>query len=276
MIDTFGFRGVIADQLVHRFIDALGTKTAACRKNDDGVFRNAEHTPHFGFIGGKHFFGNGIAGQNQFFGRAVESFTRIFKADHHAIHVFGQHFACHTRHGVLLVNQGGNAHFCGRLDHRPAHIAARADDDVRLEFADDFFRLHDRSHRFDGGVDIGKRQLALEAAHLYGVKPVTGVRHKARFHAVGRADIFNHRTRIFGFNFIGNGKSRIDMTGRSAAADKHSHGIQAFLHGFGFDKIQYSIRRGKIPSKAVVSANSFRPTKSATPTAPRPFRQEES
>ncbi len=57
----------------------------------------------------------------------------------HEIHIRCQQLVGHAREGVLLMNGGVDAHFGGTAHHRAGHIAAAADDQVRLDLLHDGF-----------------------------------------------------------------------------------------------------------------------------------------
>ena len=118
------------------------------------------------------------------------------------------------------------------MEHRIAGIAARAEDDVRLEIADDAVRLFQCAADGERSPDVMPDGARLQAAHIAGdlqrFEPEALARDQSGLHAVLRADKQDLAVRTALEQHARNGKGWIDVSARSAAGEYGLHGPASF------------------------------------------------
>ena len=107
---------------------------------------------------------------------------------------------------------------CCRFYGRPARISSGTDNHIGVEFFYNPPCLKNGCGSINKCLHILERELASEALHLYGMELISCLRDKLSLKTVCCTYKFYHRIRFSAFYFIGNGKSGVDMTARTAAA----------------------------------------------------------
>ena len=120
-------------QLHHRLVDAPRTETAAERQ-DHGTFVQSKRTAGAFAVCPQNLLPHRVAGNRTLCIRS-HILLRVLHRQHHTVHFTGKELVRHARVCVLLVDQGWNPQFDRLTNDRAADIAARADAQVRLEFA---------------------------------------------------------------------------------------------------------------------------------------------
>ena len=94
------------------------------------------------------------------------------------------------------MQRGVDAHLCGAAHHRARHIAAAADDQVRLDLLHDGLGLGAGEGQIPQGddvaLDVVQRQLALKTGDLDVVEGVACLGHQTVLHALlaaGKVDL---------------------------------------------------------------------------------------
>ena len=125
------------------------------------------------------------------------------------------------------MQRGVDAHLCGAAHHRAGHIAAAADDQVRLDLLHDGLGLGAGESKVPQGDDVSfdvvQRQLALKAGDLDVVEGVACLGHQTVLHALLAAGKVDLGRRVCLFDSTCNGKCRVDMAGSAAGSDQNSH-----------------------------------------------------
>ena len=121
------------------------------------------------------------------------------------------------------MHSTGDVHFRRRLKNRPGHIAARADDDVGLEFCKDMPRLDGRCERQSERAQILRRELPAEPLDLDMVHLIPRCADKFVLDAARRADECNLGGGLVILDYSSNGKCGIDMPACAAARHKYTH-----------------------------------------------------
>ena len=148
------------------------------------------------------------------------------------VHVLGQQLVGHAGEGVLLVDGGADAHFRGTAHHRPADIAAAADDQVGLELPQHLFRPGPRQrqmiHRLHVAGDVLGGELSLDAVDLDMVEGIARLGDQAVFHAFPAAGKVDLGVRPVGLDGSRDGKRRVDVAGGAAGGNEHAHDFLSF------------------------------------------------
>ena len=124
--------------------------------------------------------------------------------------------------------QGGvDAHFGGAAHHRAGHIAAAADDKIRLYFLHHGLGLGAGEGQIPQGNDIAldvvQAELALKPGDLDVVEGVARLCDQTVLHALLTACKVDLGGRVSLFQSTGNGQCGVDMSGSAAGCDENTH-----------------------------------------------------
>ena len=156
---------MVGNQAHHRVVDRLCAEGAAHGEHKGLIVAHAELGTADGSVGTQHFAAHGKPRDDRRVFR-VHQRSGFFHTEHHKVHTLGQRLVRDAGIGVLLVNRGGDAHFCRHAHHRTADIAAEADDRVGRKGAQDLFCLRRGAQNFeqrgDVTLDVFECQLTVE------------------------------------------------------------------------------------------------------------------
>ena len=127
-------------------------------------------------------------------------------------------------HDVLLLDERRDVHEAGREQDGPADVAARADDDVRLETVDDARCLGHADHRAPRAQDVVGRQMAFKSLDVDRRKRQPFLRDDVGFEAPLRADVEEFRVGDLLLDGPDDGDGRVDMAARAAARNNDIQG----------------------------------------------------
>ena len=220
-------------------LDVIGPLTDVLQAADDGVVDGARSQAaaddEDGLLGGVKAHGlaglfgcrptveqvapDGIAGKHNLFGR--EKALHAFIGHTDAVGLSGQQFVGHAGIGVLLLQQGGNALFLSRLEHRSAGITAHADGDVGLEVLEDFLGQTHALEQPGDHLDVTQQVLTVKAAHGQTDDIVPGSRDSFHLHASLGADKEDAGIREAALHFVGNGQGGENVAAGAATAHEY-------------------------------------------------------
>ena len=171
----------------HGFINAV--RAAAAAGNENRLFRRVERKFHQSLItrAEQNIVADRIARKHRF--SRWKIFRGTFVADGYLIDEFSQNFVRNARNGILFLNERRNAHQRRRHQNRAAHVAARTDSDIRLEFLYNAARLDQRAECLAQYDEVLCRQMAFKAAYLQRGKRYLLARNDVRFQSFFRTDI---------------------------------------------------------------------------------------
>ena len=126
------------------------------------------------------------------------------------------------------MQSGVDAHFGGAAHHRAGHIAAAADDEIRLYLLHHGLGLRAGEGQIPQGNDIAldvvQAELALEAGDFDMVEGVTRLCDQTVLHALLTACKVDLGGRVSLFQSTGNGQCGVDMSGGAAGCNENTHG----------------------------------------------------
>ena len=158
----------------------------------------------------------------------------LLKAHHDAVHQLGQHFGGQAGDGVALMDGGGNVELGSGLQHRVAHIAAGADDGVRLKVTDNGLGLPVGDNHVFQCCDIVRQCLKVlapaQVGDFQGLDGIALPGHQVHLHFSLGAQKEKLAVRHQLFQPPGHSQGRIDMTGGTAAGKDKFHGETSFLY----------------------------------------------
>ena len=138
------------------------------------------------------------------------------------------------------MNGGVDAHFGGAAHHRPADVAAAADDQIGLQGPQHLFGPGPGEgqmiHRLHVAGDVLGGQLPLDAVDLDVVEGIARLGDQTVFHALFAARKMYLGVRPVSFDGPRDGQCRVDVAGSAAGGDEHAHivlsfGVRFCLHG---------------------------------------------
>ena len=215
-------------QVCHHLVDPACAQAAAEGQDDGAVARTQLCTDGLA-VGGlcKHLRPHGVA-HHKGLVRCAQLFHSGGHGGKHDIHIRSQQLVGHTGESVLLVQGGVDAHFGGAAHHRAGHIAAAADDEIRLYFLHHGLGLGAGEGQIpqsdDVALDVVQAELALEAGDLDVVEGVARLCDQTVLHALLTACKVDFGGRVGLFQSTGNGQCGIDMSGSAAGCDENTHG----------------------------------------------------
>ena len=215
-------------QVCHHLVHPACAQAAAEGQDDRAVARTQLCADGLA-VGGlcKHLRPHGVA-HHKGLVRCAQLFHGGGHGGKHDIHIRGQQLVGHTGESVLLVQGGVDAHFGGAAHHRAGHIAAAADDEIRLYFLHHGLGLGAGEGQIPQGddvaLDIVQAELTLEAGDLDVVEGVARLCDQTVLHALLTACKVDLGGRVGLFQSTGNGQCRVDMSGGAAGCDENTHG----------------------------------------------------
>ena len=121
-----------------------------------------------------------------------------------------------------------DAHFGGAAHHRAGHIAAAADDEIRLYLLHHGLGLGAGEGQIPQGndvaLDVVQAELALETSDLDMVEGVARLCDQTVLHALLAACKMDLGGGVGLFQRTGNGQCGVDMSGSAAGCDENTHG----------------------------------------------------
>ena len=222
---VFSARASSCDPGFHRPVEGAAAEAAA---DDEKVFlRRIQSVEgegfrlHFRRCRNGHFLADGIAAEDDFLLREESLHSLVGHAD--APGLLSEDLVGESGKSVLLLDQRRNSHPGGRPEQGSAGIAAHADGDVRLEFADNPARLAHASEHLEGCLDVIDDilpvQLSLESHNGESDDFIAGSRHFLHFHLAFGTDEKDFALRVEFPHLVGNRDGRENMPSRAAAAD---------------------------------------------------------
>ena len=182
---------------------------------------------------GGDLLADGVAAHHDPVGREEAFHALVGHAD--LLHPLPEQFVRQAGEAVLLLDQGGDFHSRRGPEQGGAGVAAHADDDVRLEFADELLRHRHALQHPEGHLDVVddvlQVQLALHPDDGEADDPVAGRRHLLHLHLAGGADEEDFRVRVQFLQFVRDRDGREDVSARAASADDGSQWF--ILHSLG-------------------------------------------
>jgi hypothetical protein len=121
-------------------------------------------------------------------------------------------------HGIGLEGHGGNPEQQRRGHCRPGGVAAHAEDDAGVEFANQFAAVEDAARERYERAQAREQGDVLERAYVDQAETEAGFGDEARFHSALRADEKNFRI-VTGDHFARYGEGGDDMAAGAAACD---------------------------------------------------------
>ena len=219
------------DKLRDRLGNAVCPQASAERKHSE-LIRQPQPFSRGGALLDLDIGAQRISGNDAALG-ALEVFLSVGSGEQYLIRFLRQHSGRHSGVGIALVGDGFYAHSRRLTQHRSRDIAAGADDDIRLEF----FQYLTHSSLCGEKVEIRSlcvpayvlhRELALKSSHLHRGECISCLCHQPRFHSLGSADKKYLSLREYAFQLVGNGKSRVYVSGCAAGCKYRFHVLSPF------------------------------------------------
>ena len=205
----------VLDDTDHREVD--GARAAAAARDEDRQFLRIEAERRRALLAlcREHFAANRVTREDDLIGREV--LHGLFRARRDLRHELREDLVGDARHDILLLYERRDVHEAGRKQDRPADVAARADDDVRLELVDDARGLGHADHRAAGAQDVVGRQMALEPLDVDCREGQSFLGDDVSLEAALRADVEESRVGHLLLDGPDDGDGRVDMAARAAA-----------------------------------------------------------
>ena len=209
----------------HHLVDAVGAQTAAKAQQHRAV-PGVQLLPGGGAVRMEDLRPYRVAHYESLAGRA-QLFHRVGTGCQYQIHVPRQQFVGHAGKGVLLMDGRLDAAPGRRAHHRPADVAAAADDQIRPDFVQDAAGAGPRQgqvpYRYHVAHNVLGIQAALKAVDLDMVEGIARPCDETVFHplpAACKVDLCFRGRLLQG---AGNGQGRVDMPGSTAGCDQYTH-----------------------------------------------------
>ena len=214
-------------QVCHHLVDPACAQAAAEGQDDGAVARTQLCTDGLSIRGlYKHLRPHGIA-HHKGLVRCAQLFHSGGHGGKHDIHIRGQQLVGHTGKSVLLMQGGVDAHFGGAAHHRAGHIAAAADDKIRLYLFHHGLGLGTGEGQIPQGNDIAldvvQAELALKPGDLDVVEGVARLCDQTVLHALLAAGKVDLGGGVCFFQGTCNGKCGVDMAGRTTGSNQNTH-----------------------------------------------------